>query len=564
MSDNICKSNVLDELPGELRAAVERIKQRPVPQTAMHAALERVARIRDADRGQHDRLRLKAALGFAAAAVACIALGLVFLRPANLWAEVVKAVQSKPWIHVTLPGGEPGQSLEFWISTSRAAGGSRNPEEISFFDERLGIRYQYNLEKKVLYRLLISNEELAEGREFLETFQALFRGDAELKSGFRGLVLKDQKRSQTEKDGRKWDEYELHFQVPSSPNAEMTTTFLVDAQTRLPKTMTMKDSAGHARELTFDYPEKGPADIYALGVPKDAKVIDRVPTGDMSRILASIRTGRERFDDFQAIVVRSSSRESLGGPGEEIPMMFLVWKKGNRWRVETGLPVPLTEKHFAANKGMKERAREASKKTFFEPLNVCDGKVVYEASLGENRGSFRSVGTADQGPWLFSGPLKAMPFNWCYPDSFPPPNDRTEETVDLKPTEGPPNTIMVTSHLLHARDREIPYQRFWLDPARGYAVVRCDILNADAANKLPTTLVSQELMELWEQAPSGIWYPTRAGEGSLWKDRKPDARGVMPFVEWYHFFLDFRADMPEELFKPKKRTILKDQFPTSS
>jgi hypothetical protein len=565
MNDETYKPDSPDELPGVLRAAVDRLKQRPIPQAAMQRALDRAARCASPIRWTERRLIQRAALGFAAAVAACIALSLWLAQPSDLWANVVKAVQARPWIHARLQDAAPGQSREFWTSTSRAVGGSRSGEEISFFDDRLRISYHYKPQEKVLYRLPASAQDLGQGEQFLAMFQGLFRGDSELKAGLPGMVLKDQKRIQTEKDGRKWDQYELHFQIPSHPDVDMHMTFLVDAQTRLPRSMTMTGRPGQSLEWNFDYPENGPADIYALGVPKDAKLIDRVPTGDMPRMLAAMQAGRDRFDDFHAIVVRSSSPDSFGGPGQEIPMLFLVWKKGNRWRVEIGVGVgEFLRAGFSPNKDNKEVVREACKATFFDSIEVSDGKVVYEGSLGENRGSFKSVGTADQGSWRFRGALEAMPANWCYPESFPPPNDRTEETVDLKPTDGPPNTIMVTSHLLQARENEIPYQRFWLDPARDYAVVRYDILNADPANKVPTTQVSQHLMDQWEQTPGGIWYPTRAGQGSLWKERKPDSRGVMPYVEWYHFFLDFQAEMPDDLFKPARRTVLTDRYPVAS
>jgi hypothetical protein len=307
----------------------------------------------------------------------------------------------------------------------------------------------------------------------------------------------------------------------------------------------MKGAIGEAVEWTFDYPENGPADIYALGVPKDAKLIDRVPTEDMSRILAAIQAGRDRFDDFQALVIRNDSPDLFPTAGKPIPMAFLVWKKGNRWRVETALPPQeYFGNHFPADKDHKQWLRDLFKKAFFTTLNVCDGKAVYEG----DRNNFKLVATANQADSACAEAMRAMPATWCYPETFPSPNDLTEETVNLKPTGGPPNTILVTSRLLHPRDNEIPWQLFWLDPQRGYAVVRCDTRNTDPAKPL-TDRDYQDLMDQWEQTPSGIWYPTRVNPGS---------RG------WYHFFLDFKADMPDELFKPMRRIVLTEQYPVGS
>jgi hypothetical protein len=509
-------------------------------------------------------VKLKAVLVLTAAGAACLVLALWFFQPADLWADVVKAVQAKPWIHGTLQAVQPGQSREFWISTSRAVGGSRSTEEICYFDDRLRITHRYEPQKKILYRLPASAADLGQGQQLLEIFQGLFRGDAELKAQLAGLILKNQKRMQMENDGRRWDEYELVFEIPSRPDADVRMTFVVDTQTRLPHSMRCNSAAGEAGEFTFDYPENGPADIYALGVPKDAKLIDRVPMGDMKRLLAGIEAGRDRFDDFHAIVIRGLPPDmSPGrGPGRRFPMAFLVWKKGARWRVEVGMAAALLELPDPPNKDKKEWVREACRKAVFDPESVCDGKAVYQGDLsgGGTRGNFNLVGAADQG---ISSPeaTRAMPASWCYPVTFNPPNDRTEEVVNLNPSEGPPNTILVTSRLVDMRGHDpantLTFTRFWLDPMRGYAVVREDNLRAEPAVKPPAEEGFQSLMDQWEQTPNGVWYPTRVGMGSIQEMKEEKAT-------WYHFFLDFSADMPDHLFRPAKRTVLTDRYPSGS
>ena len=557
MNDETHQPDSLDDLSGDLRVAVERLKRRPVPEAVMQRVLDRAARGGSPIRWTNRRSRQKTVFGFAAAVAACVILGLWFSRPSDLWAEVVRAVQVKPWIHGTLQGANPGESREFWFSTSRGSGGSRDAEQTSFFDDRLKTVCRYNAKEKVLYRLPISAEYLAESQQFLETVQGLFHGDAKLKAEVPGMILKDQERTQTAKDGRRWDEYELVYQIPSRSDADVRMTFVVDAQTRLPHSMTMKSTRGESVEWTFDYPENGPADIYALGVPKDAKLVDRIPTDDMSRILAAMEAGRDRFDDFHAIVIRDLPRDMLPGhgPGRKFPMAFLVWKKGTRWRVEVGMAAALLNDPVPPNQDKKEWVREACKKAFFTTCNVCDGKAVYAGEMpseSKKHKNFALLATADQADSWCS---QVMPAQWCYPRTFNAPNDRTEETVNLKPSEGPPNTILVTSRVMHPRPNEVPFERFWLDPHRGYAVVRNDLLNTDPA-KPPGDRDLQNLMDQWEQTPSGVWYPTRVGTGLL---KEIETGGT-----WYHFILDFNADMPDDLFKPAKRTMLADHYPVRS
>ena len=74
----------------------------------------------------------------------------------------------------------------------------------------------------------------------------------------------------------------------------------VDPEKKLPDSMTF--TCGKEKmQATFDYPAEGPADIYALGVPRDAPVEDRMPPPDLSRILKLVRQTRRDFDDYLAI-----------------------------------------------------------------------------------------------------------------------------------------------------------------------------------------------------------------------------------------------------------------------
>ena len=58
--------------------------------------------------------------------------------------------------------------------------------------------------------------------------------------------------------------------------------------------------------FVLDYPEEGPADIYALGVPRSAKIVDRVPKPDLARVIDGVKTSRQRFaDSYYAIVAET-------------------------------------------------------------------------------------------------------------------------------------------------------------------------------------------------------------------------------------------------------------------
>ena len=89
----------------------------------------------------------------------------------------------------------------------------------------------------------------------------------------------------------------------------------------------------------FDYPDTGPRNIYELDVPKTAVLIDRVPKGDLARIIAAQRADRKRFDPYDTIVVQQTEGvrrvTTLGEPdgqpcaskGQSIPRRSLLSAK---------------------------------------------------------------------------------------------------------------------------------------------------------------------------------------------------------------------------------------------
>src|SRR5262249_8421476 len=78
-----------------------------------------------------------------------------------------------------------------------------------------------------------------------------------------------------------------------------------------------------------DYPERGPADLYDLGVPRTAQRVDRVPAGDLKRIMETIRAGCERMDDYRSVIVKHGSNERWW---TAVPIV--VYRKGKNFRVE--------------------------------------------------------------------------------------------------------------------------------------------------------------------------------------------------------------------------------------
>src|SRR5206468_425429 len=127
-------------------------------------------------------------------------------------------VQAKPWIHMISVAGE-GQSWESWISFSRNIAAMRAGQMVGYDDFRSGVRYQYDLPQKKLYRLSVNNGAAEELKSAEGLFQAIFRGDA-IREGdlFRLRIVKQRQRTVTEQ-GRRWILYELDLQHGDPDNS---------------------------------------------------------------------------------------------------------------------------------------------------------------------------------------------------------------------------------------------------------------------------------------------------------------------------------------------------------
>ncbi len=86
-------------------------------------------------------------------------------------------------------------------------------------------------------------------------------------------------------------------------------------------------------ELNVDYPETAPPDIYALGVPADARILDMRPPADFKELEGKVETAREAFGpSYYGIVCEARVLEDGSYQGRKISV---VYKKGTLYRIES-------------------------------------------------------------------------------------------------------------------------------------------------------------------------------------------------------------------------------------
>lgn len=488
--------------------------------------------------------------------------GVVWLMTSSdSWARVVQTVRTKPWIHGTAEGPD-GLRSEFWYSSTRDVSAMRQGDRSIFDDHRLHIRYTYEPEDKQLYRVPHDSGFHKSGfRSLQNVFAGLFRGDKAIGSSFPNMDVVEHHRRRVREQGRTWIEYDLLLRRGANSKSSNLgrLVFRVDPQSHLPHSMQMTDLSGDKPQsirFQIDYPKQGPVDIYALGVPHLAKLIDRVPNDDLNRLLEGVNASLERFDDYQAYVLDGEIIESRKRPCTvaSLPHLWRIYRKGMRWRLESGqfrldekfsdLPLPGVE--------MRKWILDYASRLDFVPISLCDGKAIYRAHLTHPNGRKRELQKLDH--WELT--RKIRPENgigegtmdqvrWFRPElvAYPsvPIGQFFKTEVEASPSERPPGTVLVTSCSTMKRGRRTGYTaRHWIDPSRSFIAMKWDWFDDT------TKSIKPYIMEKIDKSPSGIWYPTvmRWKTGSLLSDGSTSMRDQVK-----QYFLDFEAELPDSLFK---------------
>ncbi|TWU44471.1 hypothetical protein Poly51_61860 [Rubripirellula tenax] len=488
-------------------------------------------------------------------------------------ADVAQAVSRKPWIHMTLRGTAKGtaeREEEVWYSPIRNVSATRHNEWTKFSDHTLRVFYSYEATERVLYRV----PEFDKGQQsrladFVEAFSLLLANgsapdDPLAKLEFLGerrdgLTVENQKTQKVTETGREWLDYTLTL-IIQGMEQPIKVLFRVDPISKLPhlgRATGQQNGQSFSMEATFDYPETGPEDIYAMGVPRDAKLVDRVPKDDLARLIAGVAAGRVRFDDFRAVVVHTHGK----GPSWRNHQVEVVHRKGNRIRRDFGFfEVDPVEPPQDADmrKWWTGRAKEAQ----YQPASIAiagvermfDVRTINQPDGSQRREAVagRPLGTGiDAEQWIPS-------FYTLTPDyaGRPPlgvPSQNKEAIIEPDRGDGPEGTVLLrvatsgrsdsASNPADNKKRALPGGwRFWIDPDREHLVMRWDMHGMS------------HIVESVAQSPKGRWYPTRVRRTSS----RPKAGDDIT-----EFYVEFDVEIPDALFDLEKPLPVEELFPKS-
>ena len=505
-----------------------------------------------------------------AVAVVLVALASLVFRAQTGLAEVKAAVLGKTWIHLRTVLADQSES-EGWFSPSKEISAERQGGSARFEDYRLKVFYSYDPAEQVLYRgPIVGTSQATQIGPLFDALKILVQADRPpdkplehldfLGSERDKLKVLDQRVEKVTEQDHTWLDYRITVKHADSTEP-VRTWFRVDTRTKLPKMCRVEGQhKGKAAtlEIQFDFPEKGPADIYDLGVPKAAKLVDRVPAGDLKLIVESLNAGRARMDNYRSVFVRLSDRIDQSWWTKR-PEVF--YRKGDRYRRDVlvgGQRKHETQKP-AADVDLRQWWFERAKLFRFYPEYVQRGPTAYTTQTKNvvDPDGFQHHEIASVHKYEVNlKPGELIPVDYSMRPEFAcrPPmgigNPGQEPTLDLNPAEGPAGCILLIVRNIKKEGRVSEKRkgvpdvcRYWLDPQRDYIAMRWDMVMRDETGK--ETIGHSHIVEESARSPQGVWYATKI----RWKNAVHHEDGTES-DQIYHIYVDFDADLPDSLFEP--------------
>ncbi len=303
-----------------LRPAVDRIQEAVIGSLGSPSQ-ERDRRIVPVEAAvQNKRFRF-----VVAAAIALVSLGILgrvwgpLVMPTPTLAQTLAAMQARPWVHsVTQLHSPEGTTVyEDWqrfgvhIRARKGPGGS-----IEYLNFPENTAYQYNPNSNRITISFVTDSYMVPGPK---TAFEMVSEAVELTQQDGGTVT----RQSVTEHGRRLELIRLTSLGDPYPKSIV---LVRDVEQNLLVRM-----EGEVREkgetpftVTFDYPDPGPADIYALGVPRDAIVLDLRPEGPAMALVARVQERYERgLPDHLAVILESE----VGQDGTLSPLTISILRQ---------------------------------------------------------------------------------------------------------------------------------------------------------------------------------------------------------------------------------------------
>ncbi len=431
----------------------------------------------------------------------------------DAWAQVAKAMRSKPWVRWTMqipkeaPVPEGFEAPKSWFSAEKKVFARRAMNQAAQYIDLAGQEtYDYMPQTKTVNRSLTSDIDNVEIGHFETLLRLVSEGDraldvAESPIQIVGRTHRDVPDLDVPDSNRRWTEYTFTCRDSRRTPQHYQVTFRVDPKTQLPVEMrsTEKFSSNDPvdeRIYAIDYPETGPGDIYALGVPRDTKVVDRrqavvkTPKEIKDFLAAYVEARKKPLEPFTTTVLMSDPEKDFS----DIHRAFRSNGDGDGMQVE--------EVDF-------EQLMEFRKM-------IWAGQIARPADADRLLWWRQRIEGMKFNPMPRGGEL--LPHRIGYPvelltlGASPVDNPDCRVALDRKPVSGPAGTVLLrirTETTLGFNDCF-----YWIAPERDYLVLRHEIhYSKDHAAWNNSTQIIDEV----KQSPGGRWYAAAVRAGRIEK-----------------------------------------------
>lgn len=443
----------------------------------------------------------------------------VSLGSQDAWAKVTKSLRSKPWVRLTLkvPANVPipqGQQIpEMWLSSEKQVAARRVTEAEQFinFAQQETFEHQRN---GTLWHSTARDSEIAEFKHMERLLRLVSDGEPAFPLSDSPIEIVDRSQRDVRDGNRRWIEFAFQCRDPRRTPDDYLVTFRVDPESQLPVEMrsTEKLSSNDPaveRAYAIDYPESGPEDIYALGVPRGVTVVDRrkAKTRDSKEIKEFLteyqKASRQPIEPYSSYILETSADPVISWVSRAV-------RSNNRSEVEEASFEHLLELNQKWSKKIDvphdDRAEWWKTQIATLPFKPMQGggqllsdRIGYPVSLDGHLGGLGSS--------LYDNPVD---------------NPDCEVTLDRRPTSGPPGTMLL-------RIRTKPSETslgsndllYWIAPEFDYLALRQEV--HFPADQQPWSNLTT-MIDKVERSPGGRWYATQARLGRVEKsgDELPD------------------------------------------
>ncbi len=489
----------------------------------------------------------------AALAVAASLLAIIvpsFFTSGNLLAQALEKARQQLWVHAitTTHSGNQVIESETWFSPAQRIVAIRHPQLTEFRDMASGVASKFDSKANRIYKTRVdtTSQEMPAGGGFIDALM----NESTAATMFPNHQVSRPSTTKTVVDGHDLVEYSFRLQHVTILNVSRRVVVRLDAVSGLMSSWEETFSDGSRSLTKFDYPSNGPVDIHAMDVPRDAEVVDRIASSDVTKIADKLRIGRTSFDDYDMILVEHVEGQDFSPTQPHGLNVRRVRRHGNQYRVDGLLRAKPEVVSPAPGTDMKKWWIEHRDDFYFVPMLICNGKTYTTYAMVDGRLPQDEIPKLEV-EMRMTNPVSGIPTDptavWSelMPEFHSRPHLWTELATnrfifDAIPDDGPAGSVRV---IVRRDDDLLGVQptTYWCDPEHDYCVIRAiqPVISKESGKSELAYLDTEEFAE-YAQSPGGHWYPQ--------KTRRSVSANKSVQIRQYYF--DFEVKFADDLFRP--------------